>query len=118
MTPRATAPSAPKPAMPAPIKQNVGHRAQGDDGGDMLTPDALAQHERVLRADGGDQRERRPEAEDDGGGHEFDGRLPFSVSFCHLTNATWMNPRPPNGSQLPRLTAAVVSVSQRQSVAR
>jgi hypothetical protein len=44
-------------------QQDVGHSADGDNGQDVLAPDALTQHEGVLRADRGDQRERGDEAD-------------------------------------------------------
>jgi hypothetical protein len=43
-------------------QQRVGDGAEGDDGADVLAPQALAQHEGVLRADGDDEREAEHEA--------------------------------------------------------
>ena len=45
-------------------QHDVGDGAHGDDGQDVLAADALAQDERVLRADRGDQRERGDEADE------------------------------------------------------
>ena len=52
-----------------------GHHRQ-----DVLATDALAQHERVLRADRGDQRERGEEADKKGRAHGIDARALERIS--------------------------------------
>ena len=50
-------------------QDHVGHGAERDYGENVLAADALAQHERVLGTDCGDQGERGDEAEDQGRAH-------------------------------------------------
>ena len=74
--------SAPTPAMPAEMSA-MSDTVQSDHGQHVLAPDALAQHEGVLRADRGDQRERGDEAEDQGRAHGIDGRDLGSISTAN-----------------------------------
>ena len=50
-------------------QHHVRQGAHGHDGQHVLAADALAQDERVLRTDGGDQGERRQESDDEWGVH-------------------------------------------------
>ena len=61
-------------------EQQIRDRAHADHCQDVLTSDALAQHERVLGADRCDQGEGRQESDEQGRGHTGDGRKVLLIS--------------------------------------
>ena len=60
--------------MPAATSRASAAAQIGDDGQHVLAPDALAQHEGVLGADGDDERQGGEEAREGDGGHGDDAR--------------------------------------------
>ena len=66
-------------------EEGIGCRADRRDDEDVLAPETLAQHEKVLRADRDDEREAEAEAREDGGEHTSTlGRAAASVQLTIL----------------------------------
>ena len=69
----------PRPGDATGDQHQVGHGAQGDDGDDVLTEEALAEHEGVLRTDGGDEPQTQTET---GEGRYQRGIHPDEDAMC------------------------------------